>query len=164
VTRAYLDTPYLYLHFSTSVTSDTRFAAWKEAVVDAVGNDAMVISALAVDELAYRLILGWLRDDNDPDPLTTCRRAPAETTRSMGQRLRKLWDGLDALHLETAVATLAVIRRAQTFMTDPGLAPRDAFHAAHALASQCEIIVSADPDFDRVEELRRLGPGTKALS
>jgi predicted nucleic acid-binding protein len=38
------------------------------------------------------------------------------------------------------------------------LAPRDAFHAAHAIEAGCDIIASADTDFDRVDGLRRLAP------
>ncbi|MEM3012816.1 MAG: type II toxin-antitoxin system VapC family toxin [Candidatus Hadarchaeales archaeon] len=36
-----------------------------------------------------------------------------------------------------------------------GLAPRDAIHAACALASGIRLIISSDADFDRVRELQR---------
>ncbi|MGH9229018.1 MAG: hypothetical protein ACRD07_09900 [Acidimicrobiales bacterium] len=49
-------------------------------------------------------------------------------------------------------------RQAKGLMASPGLAPRDAFHAAHALAAACATIVSPDPAFDRVRGLERLGP------
>jgi predicted nucleic acid-binding protein len=35
---------------------------------------------------------------------------------------------------------------------------RAAFHAAHALDSGCPVIVSSDPDYDRLATLRRVGP------
>jgi predicted nucleic acid-binding protein len=43
-------------------------------------------------------------------------------------------------------------------MARPGLAPRDAFHAAHALEAGCGFIASSDADFDRVPGLRLLAP------
>ncbi len=43
-------------------------------------------------------------------------------------------------------------------MAAPGLAPRDAFHAAHALGAGCQIVVSSDDAFDRVTDRTRLGP------
>ena len=41
----------------------------------------------------------------------------------------------------------------------PGLHLAMRFHAAHALDSGCSVMVSSDPDYDRLAALRRLGPG-----
>lgn len=60
--------------------------------------------------------------------------------------------------LAGAVTDQRVVDRARVLLTDPGLAPRDAFHAAHALEAGCELVASSDPDFDRVVGLRRLRP------
>jgi predicted nucleic acid-binding protein len=49
------------------------------------------------------------------------------------------------------------MRIAQSLTSDPGLSPRDAFHAAFALDGGCDWIVSSDAAFDRVPRLRRLG-------
>jgi len=76
----------------------------------------------------------------------------------MRARLRRLWKALDQLAVEITSTDTAVIDRAQRFLAKPGLGPRDAFHAAHALEAGCEWIVSSDPDFDALRELNRLGP------
>ena len=43
-------------------------------------------------------------------------------------------------------------------MAQPGLAARDAFHAAHAFEAGCNLVSSSDPGFDQVSGLRRLAP------
>jgi predicted nucleic acid-binding protein len=159
VSRCYLDANYLYVHFRQPRRGAAPWVAdWRRTIRAEVAGDATVISALVLDELFYRLILAWLGDDGDPDPLMTYRRRAAEVTRSMKSRLARLWKAVDRLELELAVTDSRVVDRARGLLTDPGLAPRDAFHAAHALESACELIASSDPDFDRVEGLRRLGP------
>ncbi len=40
----------------------------------------------------------------------------------------------------------------------PQLSPRDALHAATALGQGVDVIVSVDPDFDVIREIRRLLP------
>jgi predicted nucleic acid-binding protein len=62
------------------------------------------------------------------------------------------------MDFEIAVTDRSVTRRAVGLMADPALSPHDAFHAAHALDSGCPVIVSSDPDYDRLTELRRVGP------
>jgi len=79
--------------------------------------------------------------------------------RRMRGRLSRLWNAIDKLDFEIAVTDRAVTRQAMELMSDPGLSPRDAFHAAHALDSGCPVIVSADPDYDRLAVIRRVGPG-----
>jgi predicted nucleic acid-binding protein len=127
-------------------------------VVSALGPDSGVISALVLDELAYRLVLAWLRDDGDRDPLSTYRGHATKVMHTMRRRLTAAWEACDALRFELQPTDQAVVDRARVLMARPGLAPRDAFHAAHALAAGCELIVSSDRGFDRVDGLRRLGP------
>ena len=138
-------------------TLDERVSEWRQQVQNELGGDKPTISALVLDELLYRLILAWLADDGHPDPLTGYRHSPAEVTRSMNSRVRPVWNALDRLQLELALTDQAVVERARQLLVNPGLAPRDALHAAHALESGCEVIASSDPDFDRVTGLRRLG-------
>jgi len=161
VTRCYLDANYLYAHLRAPRRSpDPRVEDWRRRLVAELAGDSAVISALVIDELLYRMILAWLGDDGTPDPLTAYRRSPATITRTMKPRLTRLWKALDRLHLELAVTDQAVVDRSRQLLTRPGLAPRDAFHAAHALESGCDILASADLDFDRVDGLRRLAPST----
>lgn len=159
MSRAYLDVNYLYVHLrQPRRAADQRVAAWRKRVQNEIGGDRAVISALVIDELLYRLILAWLADDGHHDPLAVYRGNQAEITRSMKSRLQRLWRALDRLDLELATTDQRVVERARNLLVNPGLAPRDAFHAAHALESSCETIVSSDRDFDRVDGLVRLGP------
>ena len=48
------------------------------------------------------------------------------------------------------------IDRAQDLIENYDLKPRDAIHAACALENGIQEIISDDPDFDRVEELKRI--------
>lgn len=117
-----------------------------------------VISGLVFDELAYRLVLAWLRDDGNADPLSTYRAEPNEAMRSAKRRLTATWRAIDLLPLELQPTGHTVIERAKSLMARPGLAPRDAFHAAHALEAGCDLLVSSDPSFDVVPGLQRLAP------
>jgi predicted nucleic acid-binding protein len=161
VTRCYLDTNFLYA-YSRRVGGqpDQRVEEWRRRVDQALGDDPGVISGLVVDELVYRSILAWLRDAGDRDPLATYRDSTAAVMRRMRDRLRHLWDAIDSMGFDFASTDRTVTRRAVDLMVDPGLAPRDAFHAAHALDSGCSLIVSSDPDYDRLEAIRRLAPPT----
>jgi predicted nucleic acid-binding protein len=159
VSRAYVDANYLYAHFRDRRDNpDRRVAEWRQRFLDELDSDPAVISALVIDELAYRMILTWLGDDGERDPLSAYRTDPSGITRSMRARLQELWTALDMLNLELAITDQGVVDRARHLLVDPGLAPRDAFHAAHALESRCQMIVSSDADFDTVAGLVRIGP------
>jgi len=159
VTRCYLDANYLYVHLrQPRRTPDPRVVDWRRRLVAELAGDGAVISALVIDELLYRMLLAWLSDDGNPDPLSTYRRNRSVITKTMRTRLTRLWKALDRLNLELAVTDQAIVDRARQLLVRPGLAPRDAFHAAHAIEAGCDIIASADTDFDRVDGLRRLAP------
>jgi predicted nucleic acid-binding protein len=159
VTRCYLDTNFLYA-YSRQVGGqpDQRVEEWRQRVDQALGDDPGVISGLVYDELVYRSILAWLRDAGDRDPLTTYRESTVAVMQRMRSRLRRLWDAVDSMGFDYAVTDRTVTRQAVDLMSDPGLAPRDAFHAAHALDSGCSLIVSSDPDYDRLSMIHRLAP------
>jgi predicted nucleic acid-binding protein len=117
-----------------------------------------VISGLVLDELAYRLVLAWLRDDGDADPLSTYRADTRKAMQAARRRLTAAWRAVDSLALELQPTGHAVVGGAKSLMAQPGLAPRDAFHAAHALEAGCDLIASSDSGFDQVSGLRRLAP------
>jgi predicted nucleic acid-binding protein len=117
-----------------------------------------VISGLVIDELACRLILAWLRDDGDGDPLSTYRADAQAVMHTMRRRLATTWRAVDSLSLELQPTEHSVINKAKSLMSRPGLSPRDAFHAAHALAAGCTLIASGDSAFDQVPGLRLLAP------
>lgn len=158
MTRCYLDTNFLYLHFDPIGRTDPGFGHWRAEVVEEKGEDHLVISALVIDELAYRLIIAWFRQDGERDPLSAYRADSAGAMRRMQGRLRRVWSAVDTIAPELSVADHSVVERAKMLMGRPARAPRDAFHAAHALESGCKVIVSSDMAFDAVRGLRRLGP------
>jgi predicted nucleic acid-binding protein len=159
VSRCYLDTNFLYVHLRTERSQTPHpLEDWREAVLAQVTVDGGVISALVQDELAYRLILAWLRDDGVEDPLSAYRADARTAMRDVRRRLTAAWRAVDSLSLELQFTDSAVVERARSLMARPGLGPRDAFHAAHALAASCNIIASTDTAFDDVPGLRRLAP------
>lgn len=165
MSRCYLDTNFLYGHLrQRREKAEPNFHRWRERVLAEMGGDPGISSALVMDELAYRSVLAWLRETGEAEPIAKFRKASGEVMRLMRPRLRRFWAAVDALLLEVIPTDGAVLVRARGLMANPGLAPRDAFHAAHAVESGCEWIVSADPDFDRLkQQLPRLGPGVQTL-
>ncbi len=58
-------------------------------------------------------------------------------------------------NLKVVPVDFRILQTAQELVEKFGPLPRDAIHAACAIRYTEGIIVSCDPDFDRVEELRR---------
>jgi predicted nucleic acid-binding protein len=159
LSRCYLDTNFLYVHLrSGDSRAPGALEDWRTRVLDQVTVDGAAISALVQDELAYRLILAWLREDGVGDPLSAYRADARATMRAVRRRLTATWRALDSLSLEMVPTDNAVVERARSLMAQPGLAPRDSFHAAHALVADCDLIASTDATFDDVPGLRRLAP------
>ncbi len=156
--RCYLDTNFLYAHLRSQRGATLGpVESWRARTLSEL-DDGGVISARVFDELAYRLVLAWLRDDGDDDPLSTYRADALKAMRAARQRLSATWRAIDSLSLELQATDHAVVEKAKSLMAKPGLPPRDAFHAAHALEAGCNLIASADPDFDDVPGLRRIAP------
>jgi predicted nucleic acid-binding protein len=155
----YLDTNFLYVHLRAPREDPPQpVQSWRATVLERLSADAPVISALVLDELAYRLILAWLRDDGARDPLSAYRADRPAAMLAVRERLKKMWRALDSLALDLQPTDGEVVERAKSLIARPGLSPRDAFHAAHALAAGCTLIASSDPAFDRVRGLQRLSP------
>ncbi len=58
-------------------------------------------------------------------------------------------------NLEILTADRGVVLSALQIIKEYHLAPRDAIHAATAIAEKADVIVSTDADFDKVKGLRR---------
>jgi predicted nucleic acid-binding protein len=159
LSRCYLDTNFLYVHLRSERSDAPRtLEDWRSRVLTQVTVDGGVISALVHDELAYRLILAWLRDDGVDDPLSAYRADAQTVMRAVRRRLTATWRAVDSLSLELQLTDSAVVEQARSLMARPGLGPRDSLHAAHALVAGCSAIASTDAAFDDVPELRRLAP------
>jgi predicted nucleic acid-binding protein len=159
VSRVYLDANFLFgLVRQRDGHGSTGFSAWRERVQAAAAEDPPAVSGLVIDEVTYRLVLSWLRDAGDAEPLTTYRREGRAVMRRMRQPLGWLWKALDRLDADVVPTDRSVVQLAQGLMSDPGLAPRDAFHAAHAIGGRCRWLVSSDPAFDLQDRVERLGP------
>lgn len=159
MSRCYLDTNFIYAHLrSGRDAAPAPIESWRARVLAELETGDGVISALVLDELAYRLILAWLRDDGDSDPLSTYRADPRSAMRAVSRRLASTWRSVDSLALELQPTGHVVVEKAKALMGRPALAPRDAFHAAHALEARCDVIVSSDTEFERVRGLRLLAP------
>jgi predicted nucleic acid-binding protein len=159
LSRCYLDTNFIYAHLRAKRGATLGpVESWRARVLSEVEDGGGVISALVLDELAYRLVLAWLRDDGDGDPLSTYRADSRKVMQAARRRLTATWRAVDSLALELQPTDHAVTDGAKTLMAQPGLPPRDAFHAAHALAAGCSLIASSDPGFAHVPGLRRLAP------
>lgn len=159
MSRCYLDTNFIYAHLrSRRGATLGPVENWRARTLDAMEDGGGVISALVLDELAYRLILAWLRDDGDSDPLSTYRADSRAVMSAMRRRLAAAWHAVDALPLELQPTDHPVVEGARSLMSQPGLSPRDAFHAAHAIAAGCGLIASSDSGFDLVQGLRRVTP------
>lgn len=161
MSRCYLDTNFIYAHLRSrrgAILGPVE--AWRTHVRSEMDDGGGVISGLVLDELAYRLILAWLRDDGNNDPLSTYRADSRKAMRTTRRRLTAAWRAVDSLSLELQTTEHAVVARAKSLVAQPGLSPRDAFHAAHALEAGCDLIASSDAAFDRVSGLRRISPAS----
>ncbi|MGE5280837.1 MAG: type II toxin-antitoxin system VapC family toxin [Chloroflexota bacterium] len=160
MSRCYLDTNFIYAHLRAKRGATLGpVEAWRARALGEMDDGGGVVSGLVFDELACRLVLAWLRDDGAGDPLSAYRGDPGNAMRASRRRLTAVWRALDALSLELQPTGHTVVARAKSLMARPGLPPRDAFHAAHALEAGCDVIVSSDAGFDGLAGLRRVGPG-----
>jgi predicted nucleic acid-binding protein len=159
LSRCYLDTNFIYAHLRAKRGAALGpIEAWRARVLSEMNAGGGIISGLVLDELAYRLVLAWLRDDGDSDPLSTYRVDARKAMQASPRRLTAAWRAVDSLSLELQPTGHAVVEGAKSLMAQPGLPPRDAFHAAHALEAGCDLIASSDAAFDQVPGLRRVAP------
>lgn len=160
MSRAYLDTNFLFGLFrqEEGARRDPTFRGWRERVEVEMSTDRPIISALVIDELSYRMILAWIGDGGGKDPLGTYRADTPAVMRRMRSRLRGLWKSIAQLEPELAPSEDEDVVLAQNLMIDPGLAPRNAFHAAYAIRGGCRWMISSHAAFDRLDRIERLGP------
>lgn len=78
--------------------------------------------------------------------------------KTLGQRLAEIEGSkfLNMPNLKFVAADEFVVREAQKIVEKYKLKPRDAIHAATAVVHSIEKILSDDPDFDIIKELKRV--------
>ena len=118
--------PLLYRHeFPATYTSDNEIRPRRRGLADQAGNRAGRRGwgrewALVLDELAYRSVLGWLRDTGDNNPVSTFRTSTSAVMRKMRTRLGRLWAAIDELDFELATTDRTVISQAVRVHVEPG--------------------------------------------
>lgn len=65
---------------------------------------------------------------------------------------------LNIINLKFLDSDFKVVSTAQRLTEKYNLSPRDAIHAASAILNGCKEIVSDDPDFDKIKEIKRIKP------
>ena len=65
----------------------------------------------------------------------------------------KLWLSLPNLNILSVTAQ--TVWKANDLQSKYGTKPRDAIHAAAAIMQDIKVIISDDPDFDKIKELKR---------
>jgi predicted nucleic acid-binding protein len=113
-------------------------------------------SVLTFDELAYRTLLAFIRDRYEGSPLDRLRndqvRLIAKFYPQLAPHLERLRTFPNLFLVDVSPSDLGVMDEA---MRRYQLRPRDALHLAAMLKCGCLYLVSDDPDFDRVPEIRR---------
>jgi predicted nucleic acid-binding protein len=113
-------------------------------------------SVLTFDELAYRGLLAFIRDQYEGSPLDRLRADEAQMIAEFYPRLAPYLDRLrtfpNLFLVEVTSADLNVMDEA---MRRYQLRPRDALHLAAMRKCGCLALLSDDRDFDRVPEIHR---------
>lgn len=130
----YLDANvFIYPHTGQGVKSDASIVLLAKV---ALGELEAGTSVLSWDEVQHALR----------------RKIPKEQALEVSKNMlfmnNLLWFEADA----------ALLEKAQFLTETCNLQPRDAIHAATAILNGCREIISDDPDFDRVKELKRVAP------
>jgi predicted nucleic acid-binding protein len=147
----YLDTTTLYVFLRGMGTSvHSLFTRIRAADFRAY------TSVLTFDELAYRGLLGLIRDHFEGSPLDVLRTHEAEMISRFYPQLAPFLDRLrtfpNLVLVNVSPSDLDVMDEA---MRRYQLRPRDSLHLAAMRKCGCLHLVSNDADFDRVPEIHR---------
>ena len=149
--NGYLDTMILYAYLRAShADAANLFQQIEDGALQAF------TAALTFDEVAYRLLLGLIRDRYGPSPLDRLRQ---DQTAMIDEFYPLIEPQLVALQhfphftiIPVIVEDIAVMHRnARQFH----LLPRDALHLSVMQRIGCTNLISEDSDFDTVTNLKR---------
>jgi len=153
--QVYLDTMILY-GFSRGI--DNRLRDFMQRIE--LGDVQAHTSVLTFDELAYRLLLAFIKDRFDGSPLDRLRANEHEMLAMfapvIGPHLNQLRSFPHLVVVDIRTDDLEVMIEA---MTDHYLRPRDALHYAVMRRLGCLNLASDDGHFDAIPDIVRYGIG-----
>lgn len=113
-------------------------------------------AALSFDELAYRMLLGFIRDKYGKSPQDRLRQDQAGVIREFYPQIDKLLNQLLLLpNLTVLDITSADLIAMHRNCLAYHLLPRDALHLAAMQKVGCVNLVSLDNDFDHIPNIQR---------
>lgn len=113
-------------------------------------------SVLTFDELAYRLLLAAIQDNQPGNPLDHLRRDEAGMIAAYYPAIAAQIQRLELFPNLTLLDVTAVdITLMHQFVLLHKLRPRDALHLAAMQKSNCFHLISHDSDFDHVPQVKR---------
>jgi predicted nucleic acid-binding protein len=150
-TELYLDTMVLYALLRGLEASAQELFARIE-----IGEIRAYTSVLTFDELTYRMLLAFIRDQYGGSPLDLLRNNQSRMIAELYPRLAPHIDRLrtfpNLLLVDVVASDLDVMDEAMRLYH---LRPRDALHLAAMQRCGCLSLASNDADFDRVPHLHR---------
>ncbi|MBI2184285.1 MAG: type II toxin-antitoxin system VapC family toxin [Thaumarchaeota archaeon] len=115
-------------------------------------------STLVLDELIYKILLKKIEEKHKKNPLTVLQKTPKE----IGVHAPEIRRAVDIVLGIEALTVLPVerhhVEEAIESMQRYSMLPRDAIHLSVMKTLDCNDLVSADSDFDRVADLNRWSP------
>lgn len=147
----YLDTMVLYISLrSKDVEVTNLLQRIEEGALQAF------TSALTFDEVAYRLLLGLIRDKYGKSPLDRLRQSRAEMIAEFYPIIEPQLVALQRFpHLDVVPVTAADLAGMHQNIRQFKLLPRDALHLSVMQRINCTNLISEDSDFDAVTDLNR---------
>lgn len=150
--RIYLDTMIFYA-LLRDIDSDVVKSFFKRIQQ---GEFQAFTSVLTFDELAYRLLLAFVRDKHDGNPLTHLRTNEVEMIASYYPTVADKIEQLESLpNLMLVDVTASDLTMMHQFILKYHLRPRDALHLVAMQKSSCKNLASNDADFDRSSIIQR---------
>ena len=149
--RVYLDTNAFYLLLREIASQATELFRKIER-----GNLYAYTSALSFDELAYRLLLGLIRDVYGKSPLDRLRQDESGMVAEFSSKVDLLLARVMSYpHLTVVSVEQSDILSMRENIRQLRLMPRDALHLAAMQKVDCFHLVSEDSDFDHIPGITR---------
>lgn len=160
---AYLDPSFLLNVLVADSTYHAECVAFARRLEEA--RTVLVLSNLGLDEVWFVLLrLQAVQEQGERGWLTFLKDNPArvrEYTRRLEEVTLQILEIPNLLLIEL---TAAQSLQALGLMERYGILPRDALHTATTLETGVDVIITADADFARVDELRVYTCNPKALT